>query len=75
MLISGTFFSTSRNESVATTVKTPPSIDKYKLANSGRTVDEEAHEEIEEKIVLRIAPEITILLYGFSGKGIEGKSS
>ena len=69
------FFSERRNESVATHVSTPPSEEMRTLASSGRTTDGEAEETTVEmrfciSLVLREKE-----IVGFSGRGIEGKSS
>ena len=72
---SGIFFSASLNESVATAVSTPPSMEMYILDNSGRMVDVDAHEAIEVNKFFRRTPGRIILFFGFSGNGISGKSS
>ena len=45
------------------------------LASSGRTVDDDAQDAIKVKRFLRRIPGSTILFLGFSGNGIDGKSS
>src|SRR3989338_10519081 len=57
----GTFFSTSLKESVATAVSTPPSIERYTLASSGRITEDDAQEVIEVKRERRRTPGSTIL--------------
>ena len=75
LVVKGIFFSASRNESVATIVNVPASIEKKRLASSGRTVEMDAHPAIDVRIGCSVVLGSTSRFFGFSGNGMLGKSS
>ena len=69
------FFSESLKESVATVVSTPPSEEKRTLASSGRTTEGDADCTTDDMRDCRSSVLIVIDTVGFSGRGMDGKSS